>query len=102
LKLEILCVGTELLNGAKSDAHTAYLGLELAPLGLRPSRSSCVGDDAAEIRQAMLDALGRCELLIVCGGLGPTLDDISRDVAAALAGRPLKEDPALGAAPGRR
>jgi nicotinamide-nucleotide amidase len=95
MKTEIITVGTELLNGHKNDAHTAYLGRELNALGLQPRFSCSVSDDAGDIREALRSALARSELVFVCGGLGPTLDDITRDVAAEVAACPLAEDPAL-------
>jgi len=95
MKVEIVTVGTELLSGHKRDAHTAYLGRHLHALGLDPSYATSVSDDADDIRTLLRTALSRSELVFVCGGLGPTLDDISREVSAEVAACPLAEDPAL-------
>lgn len=95
MKLEIITVGSELLTGHKSDAHTAWLGQQLHPLGLEPRFSTSVSDDAADIEEALKTALKRSETILVCGGLGPTLDDLTRDVAAKVSGCPLAEDKAV-------
>jgi nicotinamide-nucleotide amidase len=97
LKLEILTVGTELLNGRSRDAHTAYLGRELTALGLQPSFSTSVSDEASDLELALACALGRSDLVLVSGGLGPTLDDITRESASKVCGCPLAEDPAVAA-----
>jgi nicotinamide-nucleotide amidase len=94
MKTEILTVGTELLNGRKADAHGAWIGRQLHMLGLTPSFSSSVSDDMADMKLALETALSRSELVFVCGGLGPTLDDITREAVAEVSHCPLAEDPA--------
>lgn len=93
MKTEILTVGTELLNGRKSDAHGPWLGGQLNSLGLLPRFSGSVADDIADIEAALQAALGRSDLVLVCGGLGPTLDDVTREAAANVSGCSLAEDP---------
>lgn len=83
-RVEALCVGTELLSG-RVNTHMGYLAPALRGAGLTISRESTVGDSVAEIREAASAALGRCDVLVITGGLGPTFDDLTREgVAEAL------------------
>ena len=91
MKVEVINTGTELLLGNVTNTHLTFLGQELFPLGLRVDRQVCVPDGAA-IREALLDTVGRADLVLVTGGLGPTTDDLTRDLVAALLGLPLAED----------
>ncbi len=91
MRVEVLNTGSELLLGGAVNTHLAYLGRQLFQAGLRIDRQVCVPDGAA-IREAMRDAFPRCEILIVTGGLGPTSDDLTRDVAAELFNLPLERD----------
>lgn len=88
MNVEVLNTGTELLLGNVTNTHLAYLGRQLFPLGLRISRQKTVPDGAA-IREALLDSFRQCDVLLVTGGLGPTTDDITREIAAELLGRRL-------------
>ena len=88
----IVTVGDELLLGRTVDTNAAWLGRELAALGIPVARRATVGDEAEAIRRAVSDALDAAELVIVTGGLGPTPDDITRDVVAELLGLPLEVD----------
>ncbi len=85
MNVEVLNTGTELLLGSVTNSHLAYFGQELFELGLRIERQSTLPDGAA-IRDGLLDALPRCEILLVTGGLGPTTDDVTREIAAELLG----------------
>ena len=89
--VEVLSTGTELLLGSIVNTHAAWLGRMLFPLGLRISRQTTVPDGAA-IRDALIEAFGRCDVLLVTGGLGPTTDDITREVTAELLGLRLVAD----------
>lgn len=91
--IELVNVGTELLLGAVTNTHQAWLGRHLAELGYPVQRQLCVGDDAAAIGQALREALARADAVIVTGGLGPTADDLTRQAVAELLDRPLREDP---------
>lgn len=86
LRVELLNTGSELLLGNVRDAHLSWFGKELFPLGLRIMRQTTVPDGAA-IRDALLEASSRSDVLIVTGGLGPTTDDITRELTAQLLGR---------------
>ncbi|HET9523665.1 MAG TPA: CinA family nicotinamide mononucleotide deamidase-related protein [Terrimicrobiaceae bacterium] len=95
MNLEVLNTGTELLLGTVTNSHLAYFGQELFPLGLRIERQSTIPDGAA-IRGALIDAFSRCDILLVTGGLGPTSDDITREITAELLGLRLQLDEAVG------
>lgn len=92
LRIELLNTGSELLLGTVRDAHLSWFGKELFPLGLRISRQGTV-PDGLPIRELLLEAFGRSDIVIVTGGLGPTTDDITREIAAELLGRPLHPHP---------
>jgi len=92
---ELLTVGTELLLGFTVDTNAAVAGRALAAAGIRLTRRSTVGDDAAAVREAVGAALDRAGTVIVTGGLGPTPDDLTREAVAALFGRALVRDPAI-------
>jgi nicotinamide-nucleotide amidase len=91
MSLEIINTGSELLLGNTLNTHLSYLGQELFPLGYRVSRQVTV-PDGEDIRTALAEALTRARIILVTGGLGPTTDDITREVTAELLGLPLVED----------
>jgi nicotinamide-nucleotide amidase len=95
--IEVLNTGTELLLGQVVNTHLAWFGRELFPLGLRIARQTTLPDGAA-IRQGLLEAFDRCDVLLVTGGLGPTTDDITREITAEILGRRLHEDATIVAA----
>lgn len=84
MRVEVVAVGTELLLGQIVDTNSAWLGEQLAAAGMDRHFSTAVGDNLHRITVAMRDALARADAVIVCGGLGPTQDDITRDAAAAV------------------
>lgn len=93
MRIEILNTGTELLLGNTLNTHAAWFGRELFTLGLRISRQTTVPDGEA-IREAITEALGRADVLIVTGGLGPTSDDLTREITADVLGLQLITDEA--------
>ncbi len=93
-RVEILCVGTELLGG-RADGHAPYLAKRLRAAGFLVGRASQLPDDAGEIAGALREALRRSEGVILCGGLGPTFDDVTREGAAKALKRRLLFDPGL-------
>ncbi|MEI7957192.1 MAG: molybdopterin-binding protein, partial [Verrucomicrobiota bacterium] len=93
MRIEIINTGTELLLGHTLNTHGAWLGGELFKLGLRVARQTCVPDGEA-IREALVEALGRADGVIVTGGLGPTSDDLTREITAELLGLDLVQDDA--------
>ena len=94
MNVEAINTGTELLFGSVVNTHLPWLAHALFPLGLRIQRQVTVPDGDA-IRVALTEALGRAEIVLVTGGLGPTTDDITREIAAELLERPLHPDPAI-------
>lgn len=91
MHLEILNTGTELLLGHTLNTHGAWLGQELFKLGLRAERQTTVPDGPA-IRAALAEILPRAGVLIVTGGLGPTSDDLTREITAEMLGLDLLTD----------
>jgi len=89
--VEIINTGTELLFGSVVNTHLAYLGLQLFSLGLRVDRQTTVPDGLA-IADVVREATSRSRLVIITGGLGPTSDDVTREVVAELTGRTLRFD----------
>ncbi|MDP3851074.1 MAG: competence/damage-inducible protein A [Luteolibacter sp.] len=85
MRIEILNTGTELLLGNTVNTHAAWFGRELFKLGLRITRQTTVPDGDA-IREAIREAIRRADVLIVTGGLGPTSDDLTREIAAEVLG----------------
>jgi len=91
LRVEILNTGTELLLGQTLNTHGAWIGRALFPLGLRIRRQTTVPDGVA-IRDALAEIMARADAVIVTGGLGPTSDDITRELTAEVLGLELIED----------
>lgn len=89
---EIIATGTELLLGYVVNTHPNHIAPRLSSLGIRVTRIVTVGDDRQAMTEAVSDALQRAALVIVTGGLGPTSDDVTRDVVAELLRRKLRED----------
>jgi len=88
-RVEVLNTGTELLFGDTVNTHVSYFGRQLFPLGLRIQRQLTVPDGDA-IREAILESAPRCDIVLVTGGLGPTTDDITKEIVAELTDRPLQ------------
>jgi nicotinamide-nucleotide amidase len=95
VRCEIVAVGTELLLGQIVDTNSAWIGEQLALAGIDCHRHTSVGDNRDRMLAAMGEALERSDAVIVTGGLGPTQDDITRDVIAELLGVGLVRDESL-------
>ena len=95
MRCEIVAVGTELLLGQIVDTNSAWVGEQLALAGIDCHRHTSVGDNRDRMLVAMGEALERSDAVIVTGGLGPTQDDITRDVIAELLGVGLVRDESL-------
>ena len=91
MHVEVINTGTELLLGHVLNTHLRFLAEALFPLGLRIGRQVTVPDGLV-IREALVEAAARAEILLVTGGLGPTTDDITRDVVADWLGLRLVHD----------
>lgn len=86
MRAEILCVGSELLLGQIIDTNAAYMATQLARAGVDLHRKQTVGDNLERISEAISAALGRADVLIITGGLGPTTDDLTREAIAKALG----------------
>jgi nicotinamide-nucleotide amidase len=95
LRYFIVVTGGELLEGAYPDAHTHYITRTLFPLGADCVGSLFVDDDRASMLSALRFATNRASVVIVTGGLGPTANDITREVISEFAGITLEEDQTL-------
>jgi nicotinamide-nucleotide amidase len=86
MRCDVLCIGTELLLGQITDSNSAWIGEQLALAGIDSFEHRHVGDNLPRMVQALRELLGRCDAVIVCGGLGPTPDDVTREAIAAVMG----------------
>lgn len=93
MRAELVMIGTELLLGETVDSNAAYLAQELANLGIDLYYKSTVGDNWLRMLEVLTQALGRSDLVITSGGLGPTMDDQTRSCLSALANRSLVLNP---------
>src|ERR1700752_3394010 len=94
MRAVLLNTGTELLAGDVHDTHLGFIAREIFSLGLRIEERRTVGDGAS-IGEALKELFPRAEVIFVTGGLGPTSDDITRDVTAEILGLELREDARL-------
>ncbi|MDX1965960.1 MAG: CinA family nicotinamide mononucleotide deamidase-related protein [Planctomycetaceae bacterium] len=86
---EIVSVGTEITSGAKLDTNSQWLSLELAEIGIPVVAHTTISDDLDAMIGAMRTAAERSDIVLITGGLGPTLDDLTRDALAGFLGKPL-------------
>jgi len=93
----IIAVGSEMLTPSKVDTNSLFITEQLNLLGIQVAFKSIVGDDRGDLEVAVREALGRVDLLVCCGGLGPTDDDLTRPVVADVVQRPLVEDESITA-----
>ncbi|MCD8020702.1 MAG: damage-inducible protein CinA [Clostridiales bacterium] len=89
---EIVCVGTELLLGNIVNTNAQYISKEMARLGIDLYYQTVVGDNEERLSNVLKTALERSDLIIMTGGLGPTKDDLTKEVAAAFFGKELVFD----------
>ena len=94
MKAEIIAVGTEILLGQVVNTNATFLSEELADLGIEVYYHSVVGDNPERLESLLKTADQRSDLVVLCGGLGPTTDDLTKDVVAAHVGQRLVEDAA--------
>lgn len=90
MKCEIISVGTELLLGDIINTDAQYLAKELAEIGITVFYQSTVGDNEQRLAELVQTALGRSDVLITTGGLGPTKDDLTKEVVCKAIGAPLE------------
>lgn len=91
--VELISVGTEILLGNIVNTNAAYLSEKCAQLGLSLYYQTVVGDNPDRLEETLRLALGRSDVVILGGGLGPTQDDLTKEVAARVLGKKLVEDP---------
>jgi nicotinamide-nucleotide amidase len=93
-RVEVVNTGTELLFGSVINTHLSFLAQQLFPLGLRVERQSTI-PDGDSIRLAIEESATRSDVILVTGGLGPTSDDVTREIVSELTGRPLRYDDSI-------
>ncbi len=91
MRVEVINTGTELMLGGTVNTHLAFIARELFPLGLRIQRQVTV-PDGEPIREALVESFPRADVVLVTGGLGPTTDDITRDITCELLGLKMEHD----------
>lgn len=91
--IELISVGTEILLGNITNTNARYLAEECAVLGLSNYYQTTVGDNEERLSEVIRTALGRSDIVLLTGGLGPTEDDLTRETVAKVLGRELHEDP---------
>jgi nicotinamide-nucleotide amidase len=93
----IVAVGSEMLGTSRLDTNSLYLTEQLNRIGIDVVCKAVVGDSREDCGHVVRSFFDRADLLVLCGGLGPTDDDVTREVVAAVFDRPLAEDPELTA-----
>ena len=91
----ILAVGSEMLTPSRLDTNSLFITEQLNALGIEVAFKMVVGDDRDELAASFRTALGRVDLVVCSGGLGPTDDDLTREVVADVLGRPLRENESI-------
>ena len=86
MRIEIICTGDEVLTGKIVNTNFSYMAQKLEDVGLAVVWGTTVGDDRDALLDAFKLAASRADAVIVNGGLGPTVDDLSREIAAQAAG----------------
>ena len=82
MNAEILAVGTEILLGDIVNTNSQYIARELADLGVGVYYQTVVGDNPERMKRAMYEAFSRADIVITTGGLGPTADDLTKEMGA--------------------
>jgi nicotinamide-nucleotide amidase len=93
----VVAIGTELLLGQINDTNSSWMGEQLAAAGIESHLQLKVGDNLARMEDAIAVALVDADAVIICGGLGPTHDDLTREAIASIMGVELAHDPAVAA-----
>jgi nicotinamide-nucleotide amidase len=96
MRCEVIAVGTELLLGQIVDTNSSWIGEQLALAGIDSHFQTKVGDNQSRMIESIRIALGRSDAVIMCGGLGPTQDDITREAIAEVMGVSLIRHPEIG------
>ena len=86
MRCDVLAIGTELLLGQIVDTNSSWIGEQLAAAGIDTCEHRKVGDNLGRMVQCLRELLDRADAVIVCGGLGPTPDDVTREAIAEVMG----------------
>lgn len=92
MKAELIFTGSELLLGHVLNSHAQYLGTRLSELGIEVTLHITVGDSWERLRQVLRQAIERSDLILTTGGLGPTTDDLTKEIVADVLGLPMVLD----------
>src|SRR6478735_3791515 len=92
MRVDVVAVGTELLLGQIVDTNSSWIGEQLAAHGFNSLLQLKVGDNLGRVESAFRLALAEADAIVVCGGLGPTHDDLTREAIAAVMGVELEFD----------
>lgn len=92
MRCNVVAIGTELLLGQINDTNSEWMGEQLAAAGIESHLQMKVGDNLARMEDAISVALVDADAVIICGGLGPTHDDLTREAIASLMGAELVHD----------
>ena len=92
---EVIAVGSELLGSTRTDTNSLFLSERLSALGIDLRIKSVVGDERGDLATVLRQALERTDVVVLTGGLGPTDDDLTRDVVSEVMELPMSEDPAI-------
>ena len=95
MRCEVVAIGTELLLGQIVDTNSSWIGEQLALIGIDSHFQVKVGDNFDRMEETIRHALERSDAVICCGGLGPTQDDITRQVIAQIIGAGMRRDEAI-------
>jgi nicotinamide-nucleotide amidase len=96
MRCDVIAVGTELLLGQITDTNSQWIGEQLAAVGVDSLFQAKVGDNLGRVESLLRRTLADADAVIMCGGLGPTHDDLTREAIAAVMGVELVADPAIG------
>src|SRR3954469_9135176 len=89
---EVIAVGSELLGSTRTDTNSLFLSERLSDLGIDLRIKSVVGDEREDLATVLRQALERTDVVVLTGGLGPTDDDLTRDVVSDVLGLPMTID----------
>lgn len=95
MDVEVVAVGSELVDGLSADSNSSWLARAVAARGAQVRRVTLVGDDQERLAAVIGEAIDRADVVVVGGGLGPTSDDVTREALAEALGVPLRRDPGL-------
>ena len=98
MNAEIIAIGSELLTPFRTDTNSLFLTERLNKIGVQVAFKTIVGDRQQDLVNQVRIALGRADIVITMGGLGPTVDDLTREAVAEALGFRLKRDQAIVAA----